>query len=72
MAGITTGCGGAQLLETQVVHVGRAAGEALGQVLEGIGDVAHPRSLPSGRRVAATGLRRDSRRIILRVAQPAR
>ena len=72
MAGITTRGSGAQLLETQVVHIGRDAGEALGQILEGIGDVAHPRSLPSARRVAATGLRRDSRQIILRVAQAAR
>lgn len=72
MPGITTGSGGAQLLETQVVHVRRDTGESLGQIFEGIGNVAHLRSLPAARRVAITGLRRDSLQIILRVAQPAR
>ena len=72
MTGITTGSGGAQLLETQVVHVRRDTGEPLGQILEGIGDVAHIRSLPAARRVATTGLRRHSLRIILRLARPAR
>ena len=72
MGGIATGRGGAQLLEAQVVHIRGDVGKPLGQVLEGLLDVSHLRSLPPRWRVAATARWRGDAQVILRVGQQAR
>lgn len=64
--------GGPQLFETGFVQVGGDAGEPVGEALEQLVDVAHPRSLPPAARLAATARRQRSARATLKVVGVAR